>query len=235
MSWRTGRGAVRLRSLGRALGLNRVVASITVGVGYERRFRQALVTSVRAGDTIWDVGANAGIYATLFSNLTGPGGRVFAFEPGPGSQQRLRAAVAALDNVTVMPVALGARKATVYLQQGLDALGATSQITNDGAAAPGRVAVQQEAGDDLVSAAVVASPNVIKIDTEGHELEVLRGLEATLRNTTLRAVCVEVHFGLLEARNLPDAPSEIEQLLSAAGFTVAWPDSSHIVARRPVA
>ncbi|NEQ84963.1 MAG: FkbM family methyltransferase [Moorea sp. SIO2I5] len=41
-------------------------------------------------------------------------------------------------------------------------------------------------------------PNILKIDVEGFEIEVLKGMQTVLASSTLRAVFIEVHFKLLE-------------------------------------
>lgn len=232
MSWQTSGGVLALRRLGRELGLNRVLGSLIGGTEYELKFQRAMLEAIRPGDVVWDVGANVGLYSALFSDIAGSAGRVFAYEPSPHNLLRLKDAVALLGNVMVVPVALGERNETVYLEQGDDSLGATSRVMQHEGTTPGRVSVRQESGDDLVSSGAVPPPAVMKIDTEGCELDVLRGLRQTLQNPKLRAVCVEVHFRLLDERGLAHAPSEIERMLASAGFDVAWPDASHIVATR---
>ena len=176
------------------------------------------------------MGANCGLYSAMFSERVGPTGHVFAFEPSPQNQDRLRAVVDTLPNVTIVPLALGERRAVAYMNQGSDPVGATSQVSADASAGP---AVSVECGDEVISSGVAGLPSVIKIDTEGYEVEVLRGLPQALRRPTLRTLCVEVHFGLLQARNLAHGPSEIERALAKAGFNTSWPDPSHIVATRP--
>ncbi|MCX5724494.1 MAG: FkbM family methyltransferase [Nitrospirae bacterium] len=233
MSWRTSRTVLLMRNLGRALGVNRLVASCLGGERYEDRFQVAMLGAIRPGDLVWDVGANVGLYSRKFSEKAGPSGQVVAFEPSPDNLLRLQEAVASLGNVTVMPVALGDREAVVQFEQGLDSLGATSRIVAraDGASV-GQIAVQLSSGDHLVSSGRVARPNVIKIDTEGFELDVLRGLQFTLRHASVRTLCIEIHFSLLKERGLPHAPSDIEQLLVSSGFSLLWPDASHLIASR---
>ena len=87
----------------------------------------------------------------------------------------------------------------------------------------------------MVSDARAAVPNVVKIDTEGFELDVLQGMGTVLAEPALRGVFVEVHFGLLADRGMADAPSTIEALLRAAGFETTWVDPSHIAGTRPKA
>jgi hypothetical protein len=70
------------------------------------------------------------------------------------------------------------------------------------------------------------------LGVDGCELEVLTGMPRFLRVSRLRAICVEVHFGLLLERGLPNAPSRIERLLKDAGFHVSWADASHMVGLR---
>ena len=57
-------------------------------------------------------------------------------------------------------------------------------------------------------------------------------MEEILNSQELRVLGIEVHFGLLAARGMPDAPQQIEALLGKAGFSCSWPDSSHILAIR---
>jgi len=213
--------------------LNRLLGALLGGRGYEDRFQAAMLGGIRQGDIVWDVGANVGLYSKKFSDIAGSSGKVFAFEPSPVNLERLNAAVASLANVTVVPVALGDREDVVVIEQGNDPLGATSRIVDKAVRRSERqVEIQLSSGDRIVASGAVAMPNVIKVDTEGFELDVLLGLRQTLRQKSLRTLCVEIHFGLLKERGLPDAPSDIEKLLVASGFILAWADASHIVATR---
>lgn len=233
MSWRTARAVLLLRNLGRAMGLNRMWASLVARRDYEDRFQVVMLGAIRQGDVVWDVGANVGLYSRKFSDIAGTSGKVFAFEPSPVNLRRLYEAVGSLSNVAVVPVALGEREGVAAFEQGSDPLGATSRIVDRaGGDSVERVEIRLSSGDSLVSSGVVAFPNVIKIDTEGFELDVLLGLTKTLEEKCLRALCIEVHFGLLQERGLSNAPSEIEKLLVSSGFSLAWPDASHIVATR---
>ena len=229
MSWLAHPLAVRLRNLGRRLGLNRWLAGILAGPGYESAFERAVVAAVKPGDRVWDVGANVGLYTRKLSGAAGGVGRVWAFEPSPLNRSRLEAAVADTGNVIVVAVALGDRDGSMKLEQGADALGATSRLresSQDG------IDVRVARGDSLVAAQEVAAPNLIKLDVEGFELDVLQGLGGLLRSPDLRALGIEVHFGILEERGIADAPRRLERLLREAGFRCAWTDPSHLIASR---
>jgi len=233
MSWRTNRTVLLFRNVGRVIGLNRPLGHLLGGRDYENRFQAAMLGAIRQGDVVWDVGANVGLYSQKFSDIAGASGKVFAYEPSPVNLRRLKEAVASRGNVTVVPVALGERDGVVAFMQGNDSLGATSRIIDKSLGALDRqVEIQLWSGDRLVSSGAVAVPNVIKIDTEGFELDVLRGLRQTLQEKRLRMLCIEVHFGLLQERGLSNAPSDIEKLLVSSGFTLDWPDASHVVATR---
>lgn len=115
------------------------------------------------------------------------------------------------------------------MEAGEDALSATSRIIED---AENGVSVRISTGDGLVEQGDVPIPSVVKIDTEGFELDVLRGMTDLLGKPEVRAVFVEVHFGLLCERGQPKAPADIERLLKLAGFATRWVDPSHIAAER---
>lgn len=233
MSFRTNRAVIALRNMGRVLVVNRWLAGFLASESYEDRFQKALLTSVREGDCVWDVGANIGLYTASFAERVGTSGKVYAFEPSPKNLRRLRAAVSNLGNVTVLPVALGDHQGGAAFLEGEDDLGATSRVLDtENATRQGTVPVELTTGDILVAAAAIPLANVIKIDTEGYELDVLKGMRNCLSASELRMICIEVHFGLLACRGMKDAPAEIERILTASEFHYKWSDASHIVATR---
>ena len=54
----------------------------------------ALLAHVRRGDTVWNVGANVGVYTLQLAHMVGDTGRVVAFEPNPRTIAVLRRNVA---------------------------------------------------------------------------------------------------------------------------------------------
>lgn len=231
MSLRTSPVLVSIRSLGRKLGLNSLLARVVLPKGYEAAFDNALFESIQPGDTVWDIGANVGLYTDKFADWAGPGGHVVSFEPNPATAERLHSQVGARPNVTIIPVGLGAHAGEFRMAGGSDALAATSRVVHDGDAA-GTIVVQIETADEVLADGRAPEPNVAKIDVEGFELDVLQGMDEILSRESLRAIGIEVHFGILAERGLKGAPATIESLLKQAGFAVQWVDPSHIFARR---
>lgn len=233
MSLMTSTVAIKARHIGRALGLNRLLAGLLRGKNYEEKFSSMMLGAVRNGDCVWDIGANVGFYATKFIERTGDGGCVVCFEPSPINTTKLVEATKGIANLTVQQVALGAASGRVSFSQGLDELGATSRVLASGERQSADVIeVDVVRGDDLVSAGSIPLPNILKIDTEGFEFDVLIGLQDTIKLPSVRAVFVEVHFGLLEGRGQSDAPGQIEKMLENSGFRCTWPDASHLAAFR---
>lgn len=223
----------RVRTSVRKLGLTRLAVRLFYTRNYEDRFSRRMLETIKLGDCVWDVGANVGLYSRKFADRVGDHGRVIAFEPSPANLLVLGQALRDRSNVVIMPVALGSRKGTLKFQQGADAMGATSKCLDPATSGSEQgIDVEVMRGDELADDGRVRLPNVIKIDTEGFELDVLDGCCGLLCKPELRTLCIEVHFDLLEARGLKDAPRRIEKLLVSAGFRVTWPDVSHIVASR---
>lgn len=165
-------------------------------------------------------------YTRRFAERVGADGVVVAFEPAPTRAERLRKNVEGLPNVRIEMVALGAENGRVVMHMGEDELSTTSRIVDgvDG------VPVEILTCDTLLQHGTVPAPTFLKIDTEGFELDVLRGMTSLLRQPNLSSVFVEVHFGILAERGIPMAPIEIEEILGNAGFSTRWVDPSHIAA-----
>lgn len=232
MSWRTNSLTLSLRNMGRRLGLNSFLMSFVSSSSYENKFNKALLSCVKKNDVVWDVGANIGHYTRLFADLTGLQGKVFAFEPSPQNHNRLALNLKGVENVVLLPYGLGDKEDTVAFKQGDDELGATSQVTHNNS---GGVVVDIRSGDSLLAdGSIVNAPKVIKIDVEGYEWEVLEGMKELLKYPSLRTIGIEVHFGILQERGMAQVPQQIEQLLLDSGFSLSWPDSSHVLAVRKI-
>ena len=233
MNWQTNPAMIGLRNVARKTGVIQFINQfLPRKKNYEQAFDTAMFEAIKPGDVIWDVGANVGYYTRKFSDSVGSAGQVFAFEPFPATAARLRAELTGVETVTVLPVALGAETGTVSMREGDDEFGATSRIVT-GRAGAGRVTrVDIAAGDSIFSRGLAAAPAIIKIDTEGFELDVLNGMQEILNRAMLRAVSIEVHFGILAERGLSAAPGRIERLLSEKGFRNRWLDLSHLAACR---
>lgn len=220
------------RRVARKLGIVKLISPLLKSRVYEEAFSDALLAEIRAGDCAWDVGANVGLYTTLLAERAGPSGKVVAFEPSPRSFEKLRAACQA-PGIVLMQCALGPKKDTLPFDLSEDETGVTDKIAIDpGSTSRKRIHVDVLRADDVVSQRPALAPNVIKIDVEGFEVDVLAGMDEVLRSPSLRALFIEVHFSVLEARGRHDAPRQIENQLKAAGYTTEWLDHSHVVARR---
>jgi FkbM family methyltransferase len=197
---------------------------------YEHKFRKTLLSAIRPGDNVWDVGANVGLYAELFADLVGPDGKVIAFEPSPKAFAilKLKSLAAKRNNVFLQNVALSDADGLFDFFVNKEEL-STSDGLMPASDRNEPIKVTVKRGDTFIH---LASPSIIKIDVEGFELEVLNGMQQTMSSANLRAIFIEVHFLLLKKKGTPDAPSMIAKILHDNGFKVSWTDPSHIFASR---
>jgi FkbM family methyltransferase len=213
----------------------RVRATLKPNRSYEEPFRHALENTVKPGDTVWDVGANVGIYTELFCKWVGPQGNVVAFEPNPEPIARIKDRIKDCPWLTLENVALGARdeRSTLIVENGYTVSGHVQyngETDNSGKLA---IPIQLTTGDK-VCGRIGKSPNVVKVDVEGFEEDVLLGLDHTLLSPLVRAVLIEVHFQQLESRGESKAPIRIQEFLRSKGFRLKWIDANHLLAERPV-
>ncbi len=131
-----------------------------------------LLRSLLSGGTALDVGANVGNHTHAFSGFFDT---VHAFEPFGKVADRLEAKGAELPNVEVHRVALSDQVGELSFEAPADENWGTGKITDGGS-----LKVPVEIGDCYLRDRV-DGVNFIKIDVEGHELCVLRGLTETIR------------------------------------------------------
>lgn len=136
---------------------------------------------ILAGQTVLDIGANFGVFTKLFSQLVGPQGTVIAFEPVPQTFRTLAAGIERfhLRNVNAINKAVSDHAGTAlmtvpqYAQSKGENLYESRIISV--ADSQGAFSVETMTIDSLKLSHV----DFVKIDVEGHELEVLHGSRET--------------------------------------------------------
>jgi len=226
---------ISLRNALRRAGVLRTIQTSPfyrlINQGYESRFDQAMMNSLKPGMRVFDIGANVGYYSKRFADRVGPSGSVHAFEPVPASANAIRETVAARPWIEVHQCAVADQPGELVMAIDANATSPNNKIVLSGAADSGdSLSVPVVTIDQVAKTAGV--PDAIKIDVEGYEWHVIRGGAATLANPALRHVFVEVHFGLLEQRGLATAADDIRRELAEAGFVVKFTDFSHLHAFR---
>lgn len=134
-----------------------------------------LPSLLATGDWTIDVGANVGHYTLRLSEIVGASGRVIAFEPVPSTFELLAANVAAGEkaNVTLVNAAVSESCGIV----GMD----IPNFANTGMINPYQAHISDSGALQVLSLPVdgfefSGKVKLIKIDAEGHEISVLRGM-----------------------------------------------------------
>lgn len=163
---------------GPARGRKWIAGSATHGCWmgtYEIEKQRLLQSTVRPGDVVYDIGANAGFFTLLTSLLAGTSGRVYAFEPLPGNLQYLSEHIRlnGCSNCTVLEAAVSDKDGYAQFE--------SSESRSEGRlSAGGGQRVRTLSIDSLVKQGLAAPPTVMKIDIEGGEYACLQGAAETI-------------------------------------------------------
>lgn len=177
------------------------------------------IDSFSAGEQLWDIGANIGIYS-IYAALRGI--NVIAFEPHFGNyfqlcaniylnglQDRIKAYCFALsDNMTSGTINLssvGIGTSMNSFDSDLDYLGKTYQPVF-------RQGMMGCSIDQAVSLFGMDVPDHIKIDVDGIELDIVKGARETLAKPTLKSVSIEL------VEHLPEQVSGVNRIMHACGL-----------------
>ncbi|GEM_PF-424524 len=206
-------------------------------LGGEKKFLERLLEEVRSGDVAYDIGTSLGLHTVFLAKAVGDAGCVIGFEPEARSYQRCRENLRlnALHNVRLFDCALADEENEVQLVVGESAASGVHHVQRrgDGHAHGWLQPIRLVVGDRFIAGHGLPAPDVLKLDVEGMEEEVLRGLAETLRRPNCRLVLCEVHFAILDQRGRWDAPRRIQEFLVSCGFgTVDWLNSGHLLARK---
>ncbi|MFI6528787.1 FkbM family methyltransferase [Streptomyces uncialis] len=174
---------------------------------------------LRPGDTYVDVGANIGYYSLLAAQLVGDEGQVVSIEASPVFHQRLLRNVVLNGhrNVRAINGAVSDTEETLTFVLASSAnMGANSIVPYEG---PTESTFEIEARPlpDLLTAEEVSRARVIKIDVEGAEGSVVRGMAHML---PLLRPDTEITVEVTPERmaRLGDSADELMETMQAHGF-----------------
>jgi len=181
-----------------------VYASSSMDVSYFRNSESfksplldpcSLIEELYEGETFVDVGANIGYLSLLASRRVGMQGCVYAFEPSHREFCRLikNISINHACNVVAYCSALGEKSGLVEIQIERDHTG-LNHITSPQSKSPHAVIqpVGQLRLDDVLPYEDMDSIKLVKIDVEGAELRVLKGMTGILRLQIIERLCIEI-------------------------------------------
>jgi len=166
---------------------------------------------------VLDVGANAGQFLTPVRSAL-PHAAIHAFEPSPEVFETLQASCAGLPRVTLNNVALGVRCGEGTLLEHTDSVMSSFLPPVDGGweVIRRKTPVPVLMVDRYCAERGIEQIDLLKTDTEGYDLEVLRGAERMLREGRVSLVLAELLFRPLY-RGLAE-PDAIYRHLRERGF-----------------
>jgi len=181
-----------------------------IGRWYDFPTQEILKQVLMKGDEVADVGANVGMFSLTARHYIGSEGTVYAFEPNPIPRAQLNRNIEInqIENILVYPVGLGETNGqfSLYVPNINSGEGSLAPVNYDNSEWYA-TQVEIRVGDDLLQQAAL---RLIKIDVEGAEVSVFKGI------TRL----IDKHRPLIIAEYVPDHlnrfGNRIEEILSFA-------------------
>jgi FkbM family methyltransferase len=154
-----------------------------------------LAKIIKAGDCVVDIGANMGYYALLESKLAGENGIVYAIEPVNKTFEILQQNIALNSYCNIEAVNLGIGEQTGIATM---FIGNHSNL-NSMTIIPGMVTRQIRVQIDSLDHFLVGRkyPKFIRMDVEGYEYDILKGMIDLLNSGSELTILMELHFHLL--------------------------------------
>jgi FkbM family methyltransferase len=178
---------------------------------------------------IFDVGANTGQSAVRFARSF-PDSTIFSFEPEHQAYAQLQQNVRSLSCVRPYNIALGCRPGTVTMYRPQNS-GLYTLRPPRGWAAGETAEVTVLTIDDLCATERVSQIDILKTDTEGYDLEVLRGARGLLADRKVRFIYAECEF-VPSARDHHTNFFELYEFLVEYGYLLVGLSTENVVPSR---
>ena len=164
---------------------------------HEPLFTHVMLQEIKEGMTIVGIGANIGYYALLESRLVGKTGKVYAIEPAPDNIKWLKENIALnnYSNIETYQMAVGNKNGTAKLY-----LSESPNLHN-------LLGIEGKSGEnnnyvDIIDVETVTLdeflknkrlPDIVRMDVEGYEYNIIKGMKKTLNENKKMMVFMEIH------------------------------------------
>ncbi len=171
---------------------------------------------LKPGDVVVDIGANIGYYALMEARAVGKAGQVYAIEPVPANMAMLKRNIKlnGYKNIKTFALAIGGgnKKEYIYLatKSNLSTLTKNESDKMD-LRIKDKVPVQVVTLDTFLKDKKF--PDVIRMDVEGYETEIIKGMKSILTRLRPLKIFMELHCCLL-----PDLGLGILREFEESGF-----------------
>lgn len=164
------------------------------------------INTFKAGETLVDIGANVGTYSIWAAIIADV--RVYSFEPESQNYAILTENIRLnnlQDSVTAFCAAIGDKDELGDLFLGQINAGGSGHTYGQSTGhmlqpmdSPFRQGCISFTLDELIAKDFIPSPDHIKVDVDGIEHKVIRGLSKTLENSSVKSVLIELNTHLKE-------------------------------------
>lgn len=201
---------------------DKVGYSISTQGIYDLSVTEVLWRLVDPGDTALDIGANIGYMTSIMAKRVGKTGKVWCFEPNSEVYEELLSNIYNWYNkynwnhIYCQKLALSNKSGVGLLEVPNKNRGESSIITTDKYQKVGKEINNCKTHKILLTTLDKTLDKngkigVVKIDVEGHELQVLQGATELISKQRIRDIVFENHCGY---------PSPVTQLLEEYGYTI---------------
>ena len=189
---------------------------------FEKQTVKIIEDTLRSGMTMIDIGAHVGYFSLLGASLVGDEGKIYAFEPEPQNYSLLADNIErnGYKNVVAESKAVSeiSGEAQLFIS-GLDN-GSHSIYQNEKRKTTDYVPVQTVNLDDYLGTMGCHHIDLIKIDVEGAEIDVIKGMVGVLSREDAPTLIIEFCPFLLEAAG--KQPVDLINLIREMGFSIQY-------------
>lgn len=179
---------------------------------YDLALSEILWVLAEKGNTCVDIGANIGYTSMLMAEKVGTTGTVTSFEPNPNLLPRLKANLApyiTTGNIVLNEFALSDHNGEAYLNIPDESMHNDGTATVALSANPKSLPIQLKTLDESIN--LHTHIDLLKIDVEGHELNVFKGAIQLLIARRIKHIVFEENESY---------PSDVSNFLNQYGYTI---------------
>ncbi len=183
---------------------------------YEELEAKIMEEKIEMGNVVVDVGANIGLHTLNMARIVGNAGQVFAFEPDPSNFEILKknAKINNYKNIILEQKAVGDKHGRTTLYQSDNPI--NHRIFPQTKRANSQVQVELTNLDNYFDSDMIDKINFIKIDVEGMEFGVLKGMKNILKNN--KNIKILFEFVPKDTMEAGFIPIELLNYLTSNGF-----------------